>query len=105
MFSGCGKVNHRALAAVEAVFATRRRLIDRDPGFRTKNSSDGQDLAFRGALKGQDVGVLAFHFGEFVSRVRCVAGEETTVRVNACAATTRKTMRRIMIPQYGLFSG
>ena len=62
-----GKVNHRALAAVEAVFATRSRLIDRDPGFGTKNFGDGQDLAFRGALKGQDVGVLAFHFGEFVS--------------------------------------
>jgi len=41
------QVNHRALAAVEAVFAARRRLIDRDPGFRTKNFGDGEDLAFR----------------------------------------------------------
>ena len=64
------------MAAVEAIFAARRRLIDRDPGFRTKNSSDGEDLAFSGALKGKDVCVLAFHFGEFVSRVRYVAGEE-----------------------------
>ena len=99
-----GKVNHRALAAVEAIFATRRRLIDRDPGFRTKNFSDGQDLAFRGALKGQDVGVLAFHFGEFVSRVRCVAGEETTVQSDVWAATTIKTILRIIIPPSGCLS-
>jgi heme-degrading monooxygenase HmoA len=71
-----GKVNHRAQAAVEAVFATRRRLIDSDPGFRTKNSSDGENLAFRGALKGQDVGVLAFHFGEFFFSRWLVAGEK-----------------------------
>ena len=73
-----GEVNHRAQTGIETVFATRRRLVDGDLGFRTKNSSDGQDLAFRGALKGQDISVFAFDFGEFVCRVRCVAGEETT---------------------------
>jgi hypothetical protein len=71
-------VNHRAQAGVETVFATRRRLIDRNPGFCVKNFGDCQDFAFRGALKGQDVGVLGFHFGEFVSRDWCVGAEKTT---------------------------
>ncbi len=60
------EVNHGTMAAVETVFATRRRLIDRDVGFRAQNSSDRQNLAFGCALKGENVAVLALDLGEFV---------------------------------------
>src|SRR6266480_296604 len=71
------EVNHGTEAAVETVFATRRRTIDRDLGVRAQNPGDGQNLAFRCALKGENVGVLTFECGEFVFGYRLVAGEET----------------------------
>src|SRR5205809_3388599 len=70
------EVNHRTEAAVETVFATRRRLIDRDVGFRAQNSSDRQNLAFGCALQGKNVAVLALHLGEFVFSCWLVAGEK-----------------------------
>jgi len=58
-----GEVNHGAVAAVETIFATRRCLIDRDLGIRVQNPGDCQNLAFRCALKGENVSILAFEFG------------------------------------------
>src|SRR5262249_52653374 len=54
----------------------RRRTIDRDLGIRAQNPSDGQNLAFRCALKGENVGVFPFECGEFVFGYRLVIGEE-----------------------------
>jgi hypothetical protein len=64
------------MAAVETVFATCRRLIDRDVGFRAQNSSDRQNLAFGCALQGENVAVLALNLGEFVFSCWLVAGEK-----------------------------
>jgi hypothetical protein len=91
-------VNHRAQAAIEAVFSTGRRLIDRYPGFRTKNFGDGQDLAFCVSLKGQDVSILAFQFGEFVSRFRFVAGESRAGESEIATIISINRTFRITIP-------
>jgi hypothetical protein len=63
------------MAAVETVFATRRRLIDRDIGFGAQNSSDRQDLAFGCALQGENIAVFTLDLGEFVFSCWLVAGE------------------------------
>jgi len=46
------EVDHGTKAAVETIFAARRRLIDRDLGICTQNPRDRKNLAFRCALKG-----------------------------------------------------
>jgi hypothetical protein len=64
-FRLCSEVNHSAAATVETVFSTRRRAIDCDLGIRAQNPADCQNLAFRCALKSENIGVLAFESGEF----------------------------------------
>ena len=78
-------------AAVETVFPARRRLIDRNPRFHTKNVSNCQDLTYPVPLKGKDGGVLAFQFREFVSGVGCVAGEKMTDHKRHIGSETYKT--------------
>jgi len=60
----------------ETVFATRRCLIDRNLGLRVQNPRDGQDFGFRCALKGKNIGVFTFEFGEFVFGYGLVAGNK-----------------------------
>src|SRR5206468_9753193 len=80
------EVNHGTMAAVETVFATRRRLIDGDVGFRAQNSSDRQNLAFGCAFKGENVRVLALDLGEFVFGCCLLAGEKAADRESHLAS-------------------
>src|SRR5205807_5949235 len=70
------EVNHGTEPAVETVFATRRCTIDGNLRIRTQNPGDSQNLAFRCALKSQNVRVFASEFGEFIFECRLVAREE-----------------------------
>jgi hypothetical protein len=69
-------VNHGPKAAVETVFAARRRAIEREFGICTQNPSNSENLAFRCALKGDYVGVITFEFGEFVFGYGLFAGKK-----------------------------
>jgi hypothetical protein len=51
-------------------------LIDRNLGLRVQNPRDGQDLGFRCALKGKNIGVLTFESDEFVFGYGLIAGNE-----------------------------
>jgi len=62
---------------LEAVFAARVRTVDGHLGIRTQNPSNGQDFAFRCAVQGENVGILAFESRELVVSSWLVAREET----------------------------
>ena len=71
-------MNHCTESAVKTVFATCSGLIDPNLGFRTQNPGDGQNLGFRCACQGENVGVLTFECGEFVLGYRLAARKEAT---------------------------
>jgi hypothetical protein len=86
------------MAAVETVFATRHRLIDRDVGFHAQNSSDRQNLAFGCALKGENIAVLALDLGEFVFSCWLVAREKAACQKRQADSQNYESNGRIMLP-------